>query len=244
MRWYVVAMACVAQVAEAAPKGEWQVTPYIWLAGFEGTIGAAGGDSGLGDSVDVDFGHLWDNLQLGGAMLNVSWRRDRWTAFGDWTYANVRSDSPTRVPTLYESVKGQIKGHIVQAFAGYDLLAREDSHLDLFAGARYFNLDVSLDLAGAALPDVSLDGDDQWLDAVAGARWSARLAGRWRAHAQADAGAGGSDLSWEAIGTVGYDFSWGTVLGGWRYLKADYENGSYRLDAALTGPFLGVQFAF
>ena len=31
---------------------------------------------------------------------------------------------------------------------------------------------------------------------------------------------------------------------GYRYLKVDYEDGSYLLDVAFHGPFLGVVFEF
>ena len=41
---------------------------------------------------------------------------------------------------------------------------------------------------------------------------------------------------------IGYRFGWGSVVGGWRYLHVDYEKGNYRLDAALTGPFIGASF--
>jgi hypothetical protein len=47
------ASLAVAPAAQAAP--EWSVTPYLWAAGFDGTIGTAGGNSGLGDRVSVDF---------------------------------------------------------------------------------------------------------------------------------------------------------------------------------------------
>lgn len=237
-----VAALAAAPAAHAAP--EWSVTPYLWIAGFDGTIGTTGGDSGLGDRVTVDFGSLSDNLSMGGFMLNLNWRDGRWSAFGDWTYAKVESDAPTQVPNLYSRVDGEIKGNIVQGFVGYDLANQRDMHLDVFAGARFYDLDVKLGLSGAALADRTLQGDAQWVDGVVGARWSTRFAQSWEAYVQGDVGAGGSDLSWQAIGALGYKFSWGSVIGGWRYLHVDYEDGPYRLDAALTGPFIGATFRF
>jgi hypothetical protein len=238
------ALACLAfaSPAPAETEGEWTVAPYVWIAGFEGTVGGAGGDAGTGN--DADFSHLWDELGLAGAMLNVSWRRGRWTAFGDWTYAHVSSESPTRVPALYDSIEADIRGHVVQAFAGYDLRPGEASHVDVFAGARYYNLELSIDFSGGTLPARELAGDQDWVDAVAGVRWTARFAQHWRSYLQGDVGAGGSDLSWQAVGGIGYDFSWGALFGGWRYLHIDYGSGSYELDAALTGPFVGAAFGF
>lgn len=236
------AVLVAAPAAHAAP--EWNVTPYLWAAGFDGTIGTAGGSAGLGDRVSVDFGKFSDNLKLGGFMLNGSWRDGRWTAFGDWTYAKVESDAPTSVPTLYGSVNGQVKGNVVQGNVGYDLGAGGASHLDVFAGVRYYDLDISMGLTGGALPGVDLTGDAQWVDGVVGVRWATQFAQNWQGYVQADVGAGGSNLSWQAIGAIGYRFNWGSVLGGWRYLKIDYDDGPYVLDAALTGPFIGASFRF
>ena len=232
----------LAPAAEAAP--EWNVTPYLWAAGFDGTIGTTGGNSGLGDRVSLDFGKLSDNLQLGGFMLNGSWRDGRWTAFGDWTWAKVESDAPTRVPNLYGSVNGEVKGNIVQGNVGYDFGAGGPSHLDVFAGVRYYDLDITMGLTGGALPAIDLKGDAQWVDGVVGVRWATQFAQNWQGYVQADVGAGGSNLSWQAIGAVGYRFNWGSIIGGWRYLKVDYDDGPYVLDAALTGPFLGASFRF
>ena len=78
----------------------------------------------------------------------------------------------------------------------------------------------------------------------AGARWVTRFAGQWRSYVQADVGTGGSNLSWQAYGTLGYEFGWGTLFGGWRYLHVDYDQDAYRLNVALTGPFIGASFAF
>ncbi|MEO8487193.1 MAG: hypothetical protein ABI585_12745 [Betaproteobacteria bacterium] len=114
----------------------------------------------------------------------------------------------------------------------------------MFAGARYYDLDVKLGLRAGTLADRTLNGDAQWVDGVVGARWATQFAGPWQAYAQGDVGAGGSELSWQVIGALGYRFGWGTVLGGWRYLHVDYDDGPYRLDAALTGPFLGASFRF
>jgi len=236
------ASLAVAPAAHAAP--EWTVTPYLWVAGFDGTIGTAGGNSGLGDRVTVDFGSLSDNLELRGFMLNGNWRDGRWTAFGDWTYAKVKSDAPTSVPTLYGSVNGEVKGNIVQGNVGYDFGAGGPSHLDLYGGVRYYDLEVRLGLTGGALPGTDLTGDAQWVDGVVGVRWATQFAPNWEGLVQADVGAGGSNLSWQAIGAVGYRFNWGSIVGGWRYLKVDYDDGPYVLDAALTGPFIGAAFRF
>ncbi|MBL8200023.1 MAG: hypothetical protein JNK40_03545 [Chromatiales bacterium] len=239
----VVFLAClVVPPFASAADSEWQISPYGWIASFEGTVGGAGGDADTGG--EAEFDHAWENTGLAGAMVNANWRRDRWTAFGDWTYAKVSSDSPTRVPALYDSIEGEVKGHVLQGYAGYDLMPRDTSHLDLFAGARYYNLDLTVDLTGAAAQSRQLQGGQAWFDAVAGLRWTRQYANHWRTYLSGDVGVGGSDSSWQGYAGVGYDFSWGALIGGWRYLHIDYDSGSYQLDAALTGPFVGASWTF
>lgn len=239
---FLLLLAGVPGWAAAAADDGFHLTPYLWYAGFEGSLGTDATDAGGGAS--VDFGKLWDNMSLAGAMLNASWRRDRWTAFGDWTYARVESDSPTSRGQLYAGAHAEVRGNIMQAFAGWDALPSATGHLDLFAGLRYYDVDLKLHLEGAALQNLDATGDAQWWDAVAGVRFLQHFAGRWQAYGQADVGAGGSEPAWELIASVGYDFDWGALLGGWRYLSSDYRDDSLEFDARLTGPFLGASFRF
>lgn len=236
-------LAFVASTAAAQTDG-WRITPYAWIAGFDGTVGASSAGSGLTGRIDVDTDGLSDNIRLGGAMLHGTWRSGRWTAFGDWTYANAKADSPTRFATLYAGVDVKVKGNIVEAYGGYELTGARDSHLDVFGGVRYYNLEIGLGLREAALPGVLLTEDRDWVDGVVGVRWDSRFAGNWEAFASADVGGGGSDVSWQLFGGIGYRFGWGSIVGGWRHLHIDYEKSSFKLDAALTGPFLGASFQF
>jgi hypothetical protein len=112
------------------------------------------------------------------------------------------------------------------------------------AGARYYTLEVGLGLREGTLPGALLTTDDNWVDGVVGARWDARFAGNWEAFASADVGAGGSDLSWQLLGGLGYRFGWGSIVGGWRHLHVDVSKSDFKLDGALSGPFLGASFQF
>ncbi len=40
------------------------------------------------------------------------------------------------------------------------------------------------------------------------------------------AGTGQSDLTWQVFGGVGYTFSWGSAVAGWRYLDYDFTQQS------------------
>ena len=226
-------LAPLATVCVAQPS-EWRITPYLWIPGVDGTLGTFGTGSGLAGRVDVDTSGLSDSLRLGGAMVHATWRSGRWSAFGDWTYANVKADTATPFTTLYSGVDVKVKGNIVEAYGGYELLGARDSHLDVFGGIRYYDLELGLGLREAALPGVLLTSDSNWVDGVVGVRWDTRFAGNWEAFASADVGGGGSDVSWQLFGGVGYQFGWGSVVGGWRHLHVDYEKSGFKLDAAIS----------
>ncbi len=235
----------VAAALLAAPgvasAGELNFTPYVWIPGINGTIGTGGGDSGLGDRVTLDFS---PEFRIGGAMANFSWREDRFAAFGDWTYANVRASTPSPFGALYSGVNGQIIGNVVQLFSGYLLLDRNGMKLDAFLGGRGYGLTGRLGLDAGAASAVHLSANEVWLDAAAGLRFNAVVARHWVAHLRGDVGAGGSNLTWQAYAAGGYEFSWGALLLGWRHLYVDKGEGDLRMRLSLSGPVVGANFTF
>ncbi len=238
MRPAIAALAAVLLAAPAA-AGELDFTPYVWIPGMDGSIGTGGGDTGLGDRVSVDFS---PEYRIGGAMVNFSWREDRFTVFGDWTYANVRATSPSPFGLLYSEVKGQIIGTVVQLFSGYMLVEGDGMRLDAFIGGRGYGITGRLDLEPGVASEAKLSGNSVWFDACTGLRLNALFARRWLVAVRGDLGAGGSNLTWQAYGAGGYQFSWGALLAGWRHLYVDKGEGSLRMSLALTGPVVGANF--
>lgn len=232
-----------ALLAAPAPSaaGELDFTPYVWIPGINGTIGTGGGDTGLGDRVSVDFS---PEFRIGGAMLNFSWRQDRFTAFGDWTYANVRATSPSPFGALYSEVKGQIIGNVVQAFSGYMLLDRDGVKLDAFIGGRGYGITGRLGLQPGIASEANLSSHSIWFDACTGLRLNALFARNWLAFFRGDVGAGGSNFTGQWYAGAGYQFSWGGLLAGWRYLYIDKGEGSLQMKLSLSGPVVGANFQF
>jgi hypothetical protein len=230
----------------AAMDSEIRIEPYLWNAGFSGNLGVPGTGPGLpGDIIDTTFGDLIDNLEIaGGGMLYGEWRGNRWSVFGDWTYARLTSQAASPVPILFSGVEGELKGHIVQGAAGYRIYGGEMSRADVFGGVRYYDLTIRLDLRAGLLEPRSLSTHGGWADGIVGARWESVLGGNWVLGLQGDVGTGGSDYTWQANGSIAYRFSWCTITAGWRHLKVKYEKSGMELDAALSGPYLGALFRF
>jgi hypothetical protein len=223
---------------EQGAGDSFRLMPYLWAAQYVGTVGD-GDDEG-----DTEDNEIFSDLSLTGFMLFGEWRRSRWSLFGDWTWAKVSSDAKLsfRRNTLEGEV--EIKGHIVQGAVGYEVFRNTRSHTDLFGGIRYLHINAAMEIKSGVFEGTLVDGSDDWADAILGIRGAARLGDHWQLNYYADAGAGGSDFTWQAIASLGYGFGWGSLKAGWRHLDVDYDSGSLKLNAYLTGPFIGAEFAF
>ena len=65
---------------------------------------------------------------------------------------------------------------------------------------------------------------------------------QWFVPYYADVGTGQSDLTWQVFGGLGYTYSWGSVLAGWRYLDYNFKSSAKIESVNLNGPMIGVAF--
>jgi hypothetical protein len=81
-------------------------------------------------------------------------------------------------------------------------------------------------------------------DAIVGAKGRFTLddAKRWFVPWYVDIGTGESSLTWQAMGGVGYAFSWGEIVGAWRYLDYDMKSGSRIESMNFNGPAIALAF--
>ena len=252
--WLVLALVAAAVVAylpapALAEEGEFRLSPYIWVAGFTGTLGVptSGGTvpGWSGDRLDVTFGNLSDNLKLtGAAMLSAEWRKGQWSVFGNWVYVGLESSTASSLSPLYTNVEGKLRGNIGQGNVGYRLYGSDVTRLDAYGGVRYYDLEIGATLTAGLLEAVNQSGKDTWVDGLAGLRLEQAITERWRLTLMGDVGAGGSAHAQQAIVTFGYQTSWGAIGGGWRVLRVDHTTDDFRLDATISGSLLGATFKF
>jgi hypothetical protein len=133
----------------------------------------------------------------------------------------------------------------------YALVTRPESQMELVGGARYLRLQTAPDgrFVGstAAWPDAALGEStresEAW-DAVVGTRGRYRFGAgsRWFLPYYLDVGAGQSDLTWQAMGGIGYAFSWGEVFASYRHLDYRFGSDSRLKDLTFSGPAVGFGF--
>jgi hypothetical protein len=117
--------------------------------------------------------------------------------------------------------------------------------LTLDAGPeRYTRLDAFPSLSvGYPVPALgsTVTGLPSIWDGVVGAHGRVRLGdGGWFLPYYVDVGTGQSELTWQAMGGIGYTFSWGEVVGGYRHLDYRFQPGSAYRDMTFSGPGLSL----
>ena len=226
-----------------APADRWVYGAEVYMWGA-----SVGGDTTSGDRVDIDFGDLFKDLQLG-FMGTVAAARDKWTLFADLIYLDVEDDTKGTIDILGNPVPTKVdvelKGFITTLGGAYSFLDTDTTRLNLVAGARYLWLKADLDVEVGGLGDEGSDSGTVW-DGVVGLRGKTDLAKKWYLTYYADVGAGDSDLTWQALAAINYRFQKVDAVLGYRYLDWDFDEGDMLNfdDLNLSGPFAGFKFRF
>lgn len=236
----------------AGEPGEWEYSALIY-----GWAAAITGETSSGGDIDIDFDTLLDNLDMA-FFGGFSARNGKWSLLVDPVYLKESGSKgwvetipvgPLNIPTDFEgSVK--LESWITNLGVGYEVMRTDKSRLDVLAGARYLSMDVDvqLDLTNVittASGRVSAS-EHNW-DAIVGVDGSVDLADRWSLLYRGDVGAGDSDFTGNAVAAVAYEFSWGQVIAGYRYLHYKFDDsnvGVLAKDLDVKGPILGAQFNF
>jgi hypothetical protein len=228
---------------------EGAVTVYGWLPGITGNETFPSGEP----IVDFDTPSVLE-------MLNFAFfgageiRRDRVGLLFDVEYADLSQDGSAEQTLLpgAEPLSGSVGTKLLMATGAvtYRAYERERGFVDVYGGVRAFDVEVSFGLSGTALGlDLDAKGQDNWVDALVGLRAGADLGRGFSVTGAADVGGFGigesSDLTWQATGTLNYDFTErfaGRI--GYRYMSIDQPSQDVPMDIELYGPLIGVTWTF
>lgn len=240
------------QAVSASEREGWQYefTPYLLMAGLDGTVGV----QGHATDIDASFSDLLDNLEAG-FMGIFEARNGRWMLGLEGVYMKLGSDGAFDItgPGGVVSVGGRVDVEstmmIWQGSVGYRVLD-EVTKLDLVGAVRYTDLDVDIGVSATVAPPPfggarSASGSESWADLVIGLRALHPVSEKVALAGYVDVGAGGSDLTYQLIAGVNWSLSETFVVkAGYRYLYWDYEDGGTVWDVAASGPYLGLGIRF
>ena len=259
---------------------QFSLTPYIWLPTINANLnypvsslpnGGSGGPAGLAPdgSLNSEIGPNDYLSKLNFAlMLNGEVRRGPWSATFDYIGikatglgSRVNSFKPFDRPdipvsnSLNTSTTSTIKTTLWTLSAGYELIANDRMRLDGFAGARFGNLDTTIDWSLSA--QITLPNSDRvvarqgtasnsrsFSDGIVGVRGRYRFSEQWSMPYYLDVGAGTSQLTWQAMLGASYTFGWGDVIVAYRHLSMSNDKNTAVTDFELSGPMIGATFRF
>jgi hypothetical protein len=225
-----------ADTSDSADQG-WHVdaAPYLWFAGIDGTVGAAGRQA----SVHVSAGDVLSNLNIG-IMGAVEARYNRIVIPIDFMWVKLSDDKATPLGIVATSVNVKINEDIFTPKIGYRVVSTRRFKADALIGLRYWHLGTTVKLQPSVLGNNFYSSAD-WVDAVEGAKFQAMLTPKTILTIAGDAGGGGSRLDYQVVGLIGYKLKRVTLQGGWRYLVIHKQpTGGSFAELAQTGVIVGA----
>jgi hypothetical protein len=217
---------------------------YLWVADI-------GGETAGGDTIDVPFHTLLENLDFS-YMGAFHARNGRWHLSTDVIYMNLEGDNSGTVTApgeieLKVDAKVKVQAWVVSPAVGYTFIDMEKIRMEFLAGARYLWMkpELKLNITGPLNSNHNIsDSGDVW-DGIAGIRGDVNLAKDWYIPYYADMGTGDSDYTWQAMAGVGYRINkMVDVVASYRYLKWKFEDNKAVDNLDLSGPLLGLRLRF
>ena len=254
------AMVMSVSVAAETPEAwQFQGSIYLYLPSISGTTVFPPTDGGSDVSVDEET--ILNNLKMA-FMGALEARKGRWGAFTDVVYVDLgNAQSSTRglaiggmpLPAdVSAHLNFDLKGTAWTLAGAYRAVVNVKSPVDVFAGARLFDMRQMLawQLSGNLGPIPATDrvGNQtaslsHW-DAIAGVKGRAVFGDRrqWFVPYYLDVGTGESQLTWQAMVGVGYQFHWGDVILASRRLEYTMKSGEPIQRITFDGPAVAAVF--
>jgi len=246
--------AAAESMTEGSDKWQYEFTIYGWLPSIDGTLKYSV-PPGSGSSVGVDASDILDSLNF--VFMGTGEARYNRLSFGmDVIYMDVSNSKNTSIivgpaqdTTLNVSGKLSLSTWLVTGIVGYDLVQSDESRLAVVGGLRYLSLDAdtSLSINGPlppTPPPAYLSQSDDFWDGIVGIKGVFMLGKNWYIPYYADIGAGDSNLTWQLYAAIGYQFHWGDIRLGYRYLEYDQDDDKFVQDLKFYGPLVGIGFRF
>jgi opacity protein-like surface antigen len=251
----LIAAAALAAPDRAEAQGLFEgwnqgaVTIYGWVPGIEGAQEGPNGEP----IVSLDSVGILDVLDFA-FMGTAEIRRDRVGLLFDLEYADLGADGTARGAIIpgADPANASVDTTLLMATGAvaYRVFEADRRWVDVYGGLRAVSVDADFTARVPALDfEANRSGSVDWVDGLVGLRGRAPLGDRFGVTGLVDVGGFGlgssSDLTWQVQATLDYSFT-ERVVGrlGYRYMSIDHDTSDLKLDIDLSGPLVGVTFAF
>ena len=244
----IISTGQLLPVKSYAETWSYEIELYGLFASIEGdaSVGRA-----IGADVDVDFGDILDNLELGAMLHFEAHHENGWGVTFDYGFMDLASDitGPLGGVTNVDVRQGIFEALVVRRNN------LRDGHLDYLFGVRWWDNDFDVTVNPAILPGTTTRNvDESWVDAIVGVRWLNNINKKWDFVLRGDIGGFGleSDFTANVQAGVHYQMSANWLLDlQYKALWVDYENdntpgqpGYFAYDTVTHGPLIGFIYNF
>ena len=249
--WLTIGVVALSFASTQAPAAEgqdrWRISlvPYIWLPAVDTQVSVNGGPPG-GDSSTSSF-DVFDALEMA-LMGTVEAGYGRFSVIFDFQYVRLGDEFSTNLPSG-SVLKSDYDLTLATGSAGvgYRFVDEEKISLDGLVGARVVYTGFEADLDDSSGASFSAEEDVTLVDPVIGGRASWHFAPKWSLTGYGDIGGFGvgSDLTWQALGSIDYRFNEHFELRvGYRAFALDFDEDDLKLDIVLHGPIIALGITF
>lgn len=238
-----LSLLCLSAQADQR-SGDWRfsLAPYIWGMSLNGDVGL----DGVTVPVNQSFSELWSDLNFAGMLFFDAHYREL-GIFMNIVYTKISAS---------ETVDG-VKANTTNIYSmltpglSYQVVSKQQlSDSTTFTFEPYVGARITFDDTTLKYDGVKTTSNQDWTDALIGARFIFNFYKQWTLSFTGDVGGTTSSdqYSYNAIGLVGYEFG-NTVVpvslfAGYRYLHQTYITNTFEWDMSIQGPILGVEVGF
>ncbi len=258
----LASMLPLSSQAQSVDNWQWRGSIYGWFPSIGGKTNfpTPGLGSAVGPTVNIDADTILDNLDFV-FMGSLEAQKGRYGLWTDLIYLDLDgSKSGTRDAAISRlaipvgvalNANLEIKSWLWTIAGTYSVVQTPEHSMQLLAGARLLDLETTLgyQFTGniGALPLAASGSSrvtESFWDGIVGVKGRLSFGDdrKWFVPYYLDVGTGQSDLTWQALVGVGYDFHWGAVTAAYRYLDYEFKTGQPVEDLNLSGPAIGVTF--
>lgn len=224
------------------------INPYIWGMAVGGTVALPNIPSGYPQSFEFNksFSDAVSNLKFA-FMAGGRLKYKQVSLLYDIVYANLKDFGAT-IPNSQQLTSANItfKEFITDLSIAYRInTGSKTTTLDVYAGARFWAVDLETTIIPPNQPQVMLSGSKSWVDPIVGLQANFALSKELYSYLRSDFGGFGANSNWSfmMVGGFGYKFNpnWNTSLG-IKYLGVDFEKEKFLFKVNQYGLLLSLGY--
>jgi hypothetical protein len=219
------------------------VVPYLWVAGYEGSLGVPGTGMGAPPTQAESTASFTTHLSAAAMVTALLRYRDVGVLF-DGAWVQLKTEGEVSASAAAELQTDIAYGTLA---LGYRLPPLGELQTDVYAGARVWHISNQIEMQPGTEPGFTAESSRTWTDPLIGASLQYELSPHWYGTVLGDVGGFGvgSDITWSVFGGVGYRFTdWFSTTLGYRFLHVDYNHDDFALNGNVQGFLLGLSFHF